>query len=172
MSEPHTSEPHWDRDAVVAGLRDLLAVLVRQARFDLHFDIQILERHPEAIEDPEILVLFSGRDQELLLEHNADLLQAMEYLAVRWLKLDPKLYDRIRFDSGDYRALRLEELKLSAQVAAERVRESHQPFRFNPMTSRERRVVHLALKDAPGVRTASEGVGDRRQVVIYPVAQK
>jgi predicted RNA-binding protein Jag len=37
------------------------------------------------------------------------------------------------------------------------------------MSSRERRIVHLALKDTPGVRTESIGAGEERQVVIHPV---
>jgi spoIIIJ-associated protein len=62
-----------------------------------------------------------------------------------------------------------EELRMTARVAAERVQTSKQPFRLNPMTSRERRIVHMALKDMPGVRTESIGVGEHRQVVIHPV---
>jgi spoIIIJ-associated protein len=81
------------------------------------------------------------------------------------------MHDRVRFDCGDYRSTRLEELKLSARVAAQRVRETGQAFRFNPMSSRERRVVHLELNGAPGVRTVSEGAGDRRQLVVYPLKQ-
>ena len=113
-------------------------------------------------------MVFRGRDQDVLLERNAELLQALEYIALRWLRLDPHFYDHVRFDSGGYRALRIEELKLSARVAAERVRETRQPFRFNPMSSRERRIIHLVLKEQPGVRTASEGVGEQRQVIVYP----
>jgi len=172
MTKNSSSDGNWDRDKVVAELRQFLEVLLKQARLDLRYDVRTQEPGPGAIEEPEVLVQFTGRDQDLLLERNAELLQAIEYIAVRWLRLSPKAYDRVRFDSGDYRALRLEELKLSAQVAADRVRESRQPFRFNPMTSRERRVIHLSLKDAPGVRTASEGAGDHRQVVIYPADAK
>src|SRR5207253_75651 len=117
----------------------------------------------DAVESPEVEVVFRGRDQDLLLERNAELLQALEYIALRWLRLDPHFYDHVRFDSGGYRALRIEELKLSARVAAERVRETRQPFRFNPMSSRERRIIHLVLKEQPGVRTASEGVGERSE---------
>jgi len=100
------------------------------------------------------------------------LLLALEHVGHRWLRLDPRLHDRVRFDCGEYRALRLEELKLSARVAAQRVRETGQAFRFNPMSPRERRLIHLELSGAPGVRTASEGVGDRRQLVVYPVVKK
>jgi spoIIIJ-associated protein len=63
-------------------------------------------------------------------------------------------------------------LKLSARVAAQRVRETGEAFRFNPMSSRERRIVHLELSGAQGVWTMSDGSGDRRQLVIYPVTKK
>jgi spoIIIJ-associated protein len=107
-----------------------------------------------------------------LLERNAELLLALEHIAHRWLRLDPRLHDRVRFDCGDYRVTRLDELKLSARVAAQRVRETGQAFRFNPMSSRERRIIHLELNGAAGVRTMSEGSGDRRQLVIYPATSK
>ena len=69
---------------------------------------------------------------------------------------------------GGYRALRFEELRMTARVAAERVMTSRQPFQLNPMSSRERRIVHLALKDMPGVRTESVGTGEERHIVIHP----
>lgn len=166
-----TQPAAWDRDAAVAGLKNFLDLTLKSMRLDLRYDVRV-EPPRDGVEDPEILVDFSGRDQELLLERNAELLLALEYVAVRWMRLDPKAYDRVRFDAADSRALRIEELKLSAQVAADRVRESHQPFRFNPMSSRERRVVHVALQDVPGVRTESEGMGERRHIVVYPAKEK
>ncbi len=99
-------------------------------------------------------------------------LLALEYLAVRSLRLEPPFFDRIRFDSGDFRSLRIAELMLSAKVAAQRVRETKQPFRLNPMAPRERRIVHLALKDFADIRTTSEGIGEERQVVIIPGRHK
>jgi spoIIIJ-associated protein len=115
-----------------------------------------------------VVVAFRGADEALLLQHNAELLLALEHVGHRWLRLDPRLHDHVRFDCGDYRTTRLEELKLSARVAAQRVRETGQPFRFNPMSSRDRRLIHLELNGAAGVRTMSEGSGDHRQLVIYP----
>jgi spoIIIJ-associated protein len=64
--------------------------------------------------------------------------------------------------------MRREELRLMAQVAAERVIDTGDPFALNPMSPRERRIVHLALRDRPGVRTQSEGMGPDRKVVIFP----
>ena len=42
------------------------------------------------------------------------------------------------------------------------------PFRFNPMNSRERRVIHLALRGETTLRSESSGSGPQRQVVVYP----
>jgi predicted RNA-binding protein Jag len=36
------------------------------------------------------------------------------------------------------------------------------------MSPRERRIIHLTLRDRPNLRTASEGVGAERHVVIQP----
>ena len=120
----------------------------------------------------DIIVTFDGADREFLLERGAEVLKALEHLAVRSLRLDPQLHDRLRFDCANYRADRIAELKLSAQVAAQRVRETHAPFQFNPMSARERRIIHLVLRDQPGVRTCSEGVGEERHLVIYAAESK
>jgi spoIIIJ-associated protein len=144
-------------------------VLIQKGHFELAYEIQSTGTASTAeLENPEILVNFSGHDQDLLVERNAELLKALEHIALRWLWLDPQFYGRVRFDAGGYRALRIEELKLSARVAADRVRDTRAPFRFNAMAPRERRILHLVLKQEPGVRTASEGAGEERQVVLYP----
>ena len=127
---------------------------------------------PGAGSDAEVVADVDGRDKEILLERGAEVLKALEHLAFRALRLEPEHHEKIHIDCGGYRALRFEELRMTAKVAAERVQSSKQPFRLNPMTSRERRIVHLALKDIPGVRTESIGVGEQRQVVIHPADNK
>jgi spoIIIJ-associated protein len=158
-----------DHSATTAELRRCIDILLRKGRFELLYDIRTTQPAAAAdLENPEILVVFRGRDQDLLLERNAELLKALEHIAIRSLWLAPQVYGRIRFDAGGYRALRIEELKLSAHIAADRVRETHSPFRFNAMSARERRILHLALKEEPGVRTLSDGAGEERSVVVYP----
>ena len=158
-----------DEAATIAELRRCLDTILQRGRFQLSYEIRAAgPAASQEFENPEILVNFKGRDQDLLLERNAELLLAFEHIALRWLWLDPQFYGRIRFDAGGYRRMRIEELKLSARVAAGRVRETHAPFRFNAMSSRERRILHLVLKEEPGVRSESEGAGEERQVVVYP----
>jgi len=171
-------EGKLDAPAITAALRQFLDTVLKFARFNLSYAVRLQaegssDRSAQAgiLEQPEVIVDFQGPDQGLLLERNAELLKALEYLTLRVLNFEPQYHDRLRFDCGDYRALRLEELKLAAKVAADRVCETHQPFRLNPMSSRERRVVHLVLKEIPGVRTSSEGTGDDRQVVIFPAEE-
>jgi spoIIIJ-associated protein len=166
-------EVHIDREQVSAALARCLDELLPKMRLALSYEIRQEPKAAEpGYEHPEVSVDFSGADQELLLQHNAELLKALEYIALRWIRLDPQLFDRVRFDAGGYRGMRIEELRLSARVAAERVRETKAPFRFNPMSARERRIVHLVLQEEAGVRTASEGDGEERQVVVYPAAAR
>jgi spoIIIJ-associated protein len=158
-----------DHAAITAELRRCLNTILQKGRFQLTFEIRAME--PAAsmeLENPEIVVEFKGSDRNILLEHNAELLLALEHISLRWLWLDPQFYGRVRFDAAGYRGIRIEELKLSARVAAERVRETHAPFRFNAMSSRERRILHLVLKEEPGVRSESEGAGEDRHLVVYP----
>ncbi len=162
--------PRLERERVVTELKGFLDLAIGEMGLALECGISSSSGGAKP-DEADVVVTFRGADQELLLDRNAELLFALEHIAHRWLRLDPQLHDRVRLDCGGYRAARLAELKLSARVAAQRVRETGQPHRFNPMSSRERRIIHLELNGAPGVRTMSEGIGDRRQLVIYPATK-
>lgn len=168
---PRSAAP-FDRQHAIEELKRFLDLAVREMGLDVEYEISALPNSDAGQNEADVVVRFRGADEELLLARNGELLLALEYVAHRCLRLEPALHDRVRFDCGDYRATRLEELKLSARVAAQRVRETGQPFQFNPMSPRDRRIVHLELNGAPGVRTMSEGSGDRRQLVVYPATKK
>ena len=155
-----------DRRAAADALQEFLEKTVRAAGFQLKVTVHLAAA--DAGGDAEVIADLDGRDKELLLERGAEVLKAIEHLALRALRLETAYHEKIHIDSGGYRALRFEELRMTARVAAERVQTSKQPFRLNPMSSRERRIVHLALKDMAGVRTESIGAGEERQVVIHP----
>jgi spoIIIJ-associated protein len=150
------------------GMRSFLERILGAAGFDVSFEVTPgTGVHPD-FENPDILVKFSGRDVDLLLENKAELLLALEVLTMEALRMPAEHHSRLCFDANDYRMLRIEELRLSAVTAAEKVKRTRVPFHFSPMNSRERRILHLALRNENAVRSESAGVGPYRQVVIYP----
>ena len=166
MAYRFSTDGKLDRAAAAAELRRFLNLLLDRTKLELRYELR--EQADAGDSAPEVLVILHGRDQELALQHNAELLLAIEYLALRWLRIEPQFYDRIQIDCGNYHANRLAELNTTAKLAAEKVASSKQSYAFPPMSARERRLVHIALKDVAGVRTESEGMGDRRMVVIHP----
>jgi spoIIIJ-associated protein len=173
MTQNLIEDGQLNRSAAAESLQKFLQELLGAAKLDLKISVSTLAagNTPDA-GGAEVFADLSGRDKDLLLERGAELLHAIEHLALRALRLEPPWQDKMLLDSGGYRALRLEELRMTARVAAERVQTSRQPFKLNPMNARERRIVHLALQEFPGVRTESIGMGEQRQVVIHPADAK
>jgi spoIIIJ-associated protein len=123
---------------------------------------------PHKFESREIYVEMAGPDVDLVLERNAELLRSLEHVAAKALRLEPEEHGLISFDARGYKAMRAQELRLAADTAAEQVRRTSQPYTFAPMNSRERRMLHLALREYEDLRSESSGEGMRRYVVVYP----
>jgi spoIIIJ-associated protein len=159
-----------DKVAAAHKINDMLNAVVHHGGLKLKYRITV---DPPLAEDrdwekPEILVDFSGPDSSLLLARGGELLRALELLALESLRLTGDEHEKISFDCMNQRAMRLDELRAAATVAADKVRQTGSPYSFAPMSSRERRIVHLALRDKTDLRTESEGEGLRRYVVVYP----
>ena len=150
------------------SMETLLREIVRLSGFELAFTVDKYPPSTDDLETPEYLVEFSGPDSDLLVEKNATLLNAVEHVVLKAVRVEEEFFGKIAFDCQDWRRLRNEELRMTAQVAAERVLESGDPFTLSPMNPRERRIVHLALRDRTDVQTKSEGFGAERKVVIFP----
>ncbi len=123
---------------------------------------------PDGMERRDLYVEMKGPDAGLLTARGGEVLRALENIAAKVLRLEPEDHDRISFDADAFKATRARELREMAEVARQRVSESGQPFSFAPMSSRERRMLHLALRDEEDFRTESSGEGARRFVVLYP----
>jgi spoIIIJ-associated protein len=162
------SERKHTVDSIGPRIDAFLKPLLSQAGFKLKFEIVEGESLNPEIENPEVVVKFTGGDEDLLLGNKGELLLALEHVTMEALDIPSEDHSRIAFDAQDYRMLRIEELRLSASAAAEKVKRTGVPFRFNPMNSRERRVIHLALRGETELRSESSGFGGHRQVVIYP----
>ncbi len=162
-------------------IEDFLRTLTKTGGLNLKFNILAsngqVQRNPgesagetppvSTNPSPDISVEFTGPDTPLLTAHNGELLLAIEHIAAKILRLEHEDHDRISFDAENFKLLRQQELLLAAEAAIEKVRRTGQPHAFNPMSSRERRLLHLALAGS-GLPTASSGIGPRRHVVLYP----
>jgi spoIIIJ-associated protein len=122
---------------------------------------------PDGFERRDIYVECKGPDAELLLDRDGELLRSLEHIAAKILRLEPEEHDRVSFDADGYKAERAADLKDMAEEGIDSVDETEEPYRFPPMSSRERRMLHMFLKES-GLRTASSGEGPRRFVVLYP----
>ena len=151
-------------------IESLVNDIIRHGHFRLTFSIHGPEAATDSIESPEIVIDFTGPDAGLLVEAQGELLNAIEYVVLRAVRLEEGLFPKIGFDCEGWRRVRTEELKLMAQVAADRVQETGDSFALGAMNPRERRIIHLALHDRTEVRTESEGRGPERRVVIYPAS--
>jgi spoIIIJ-associated protein len=71
-------------------------------------------------------------------------------------------------DAEGYRERRRVVLESLAVRSAQRAVADGASIELEPMTAVERKVVHLRLKEFPGVQTASEGTEPNRFVVVSP----
>ena len=149
-------------------IEDFLDRVLDTADLDIDFDLYDGDEIEAYFEGPTLVVKFEGPDVSCLMANKGEALLALEQLTQEVLRMNSDEHALLCFDANDFRLLRQEELRLSALTVAGRVRESNTPYRFNPMNSRERRVVHLALRGETDLRTESAGLGPGRHVVVYP----
>jgi spoIIIJ-associated protein len=162
--------PISDKIAAANKINTFLQAVVTHGGLRLKYRIVVDPPLPQDRdwERPEILVDLAGPDSALLLDRGGELLRALELLALEMLRLPSGEHEKICFDCQNHRSMRIQELRAAAAVAADKVRKTGIPYHFSPMSSRERRIVHLALRDEADLRTESQGEGLRRCLVVYP----
>ena len=159
--------PIDDKVAAAKHIDAVLKKVIFTAGFQLKWRITVDPPvAPDSPEQPVILVELAGPDAPSVLAQNAELLRSIEYIALKSLRLESEEHEKVIFDCRNYRASRMQELTQAAAEAAERVRKTGTPYSFSPMSARERRIVHLALKEHEDLTTQSEGEGLRRYVVV------
>ena len=140
---------------------------------------EVLDRIVEAVgvrarieiaeNEETVRATFVGGELALLIGKHGQTIDAIQYLvnAVVWRGRGEER-KAVVVDAAGYRARREATLSALATRSAERAVSSAQPVDLEPMTAVERKVVHLCLKEFPGVVTRSEGTEPNRFVVIEP----
>jgi len=156
---PELSDDELDviADAGVATIQDIMRSLAIEATVEEYEG-----------DEGEIILDIVGDDLGLLIGRHGRTLDALQILvsAITNRRLDQRY--PLMIDVSGYRHRRRVKLEEIARRAADRAARQHRAIQLRPMTSFERRVIHVALRDDKRVSTESEGDEPRRLVVVHP----
>lgn len=166
VSEVLEEDDDYDEDedlqpeAGSARLREFLTVVVNA----LHVDAKI--RIVEQIDSVSAEV--TGEDLGVFIGKRGQTIDAIEYLASIVLYPRPERRKRVEIDAEGYKERRRITIERVAMGKAQEATRKGKPVELEPMTSAERKIVHVALRDRRDVITESKGREPNRSVVITP----
>lgn len=109
-----------------------------------------------------------GNDLSVLIGRRSETLSAFQYVASLIVGKQTEQFIQLIVDVEGYRDRREKQLIQMAKRMADQVTKSGRRQTLEPMPSSERRVIHIALRDHPAVKTESTGEEPYRKVVILP----
>ena len=115
-----------------------------------------------------IFVNVKSEDSRFIIGKNGNTLDALEHVLNLILHKNENTRTKVNVDVEGYKKQQESRIQTLAIKAAAQVKNSGKPFSFDPMPAGERRLVHLFLKNNPGVETFSEGEGNFRKIVLKP----
>ena len=119
-------------------------------------------------DDGEIILDIVGGDLALLIGRHGKTLDSLQTLVGAATSRQLGFRYPIVVDVEGYRSRRREKVEDMARRTADRAVRQGRPVKLRPMSSYERRLVHMALRDDRRVVTASEGEDPARAVVVSP----
>lgn len=108
-----------------------------------------------------LYIIFDGPDKGLLLQKDGALLLAFQHI------LNKMSSQKVQTDCDFFRKRKERELKDYVKHVARRVQESGRNETLDPMNPYERRLVHIAVNQIPGISTESIGEGFLKKVRVY-----
>jgi spoIIIJ-associated protein len=108
----------------------------------------------------------SGEEAELLVRHRGEPLKALQHLVDSTFGRTLADEKRVFVDALEYRKGKDVELRKMAQFLAEKARQSGLDQQLGPLNPYERRIVHMAVAEIPGVTTESVGDAFSKTVLI------
>jgi spoIIIJ-associated protein len=117
-----------------------------------------------------VLLDVKTEDSGRLIGRQGQTLTDLQYITNRLLFQQDPAAPKVMVDVGGYRAQAREALVKKAKEAAEKVRRWGDVVELEPLSAFDRRIIHQALKDDPGVETTSvevEGT-DKKAILLRP----
>jgi spoIIIJ-associated protein len=117
-----------------------------------------------------VLLDVKTEDSGRLIGRQGQTLSDLQYITNRLLFQQDATAPKVMVDVAGYRAQARDALVKKAKEAAEKVRRWGDVVELEPLNAFDRRIVHQALKDDPGVETRSvevEGT-DKKAILLQP----
>ncbi|MEM6960431.1 MAG: KH domain-containing protein [Myxococcota bacterium] len=155
--DPEPGEPGDGKAELAADvLQDILD------RMDLEADVTIRD------DDERVVLDVAGPDAGRAIGKKGQTLDALQFLINKICNRFPEGRRHIIVDSGDYRDRHDRNLVSRAKREAKKAVHEGKVVTLEPMSARDRRVIHLSLAKFEGVETCSQGEGTRRRIQIIP----
>jgi spoIIIJ-associated protein len=148
-------------------LKALAFVRVLVGKMQMDVEANLAPNDGEGTAD-EIRIEIEGPDAGRIIGKKGNVLDAIQYLTARATVRPGEPRRHIIVDAEGYRARHEDQLSQMARRLAQRVATEGKVITFDPMSARERRIVHMALRGIKGVRTESMGEEPQRRVQIIP----
>jgi spoIIIJ-associated protein len=164
VSQEAESQPENDAllDRTESVVSKMLHLLNLQAQVSAHYGSTERDgRH-------NIHVDIRGNDLSVLIGRRSETLSAFQYIASLIVGKETQEFVQLTVDVEGYRDRREKQLIQMAKRMADQVVKSGRRQTLEPMPSAERRIIHIALRDHPAVKTESTGEEPYRKVMILP----
>ncbi len=112
-----------------------------------------------------IYVIFDGEDRSMLLRKDGSLLMAFQHV------LNKVSVHKVQVDCEFFRRRKEKQLREYAQEFAHQVGDTGRIEILDPMNPYERRIVHIAVNQVPGITSESLGEGFLKRVKVFPVGK-
>ena len=159
--------PIGDADVVMIAV-DLLQGMLD--RMDVRATAEAVDYHGvlDVGQDPPLVINIEGDDLGILIGRRAETLAAIQYLTRLMVNHKTHRWINLVVDVEGYKARREDQLVKLAERMADRAATTGKPVALEAMPARERRIIHITLRDHPKVFTESAGEGEHRKVTIIP----
>jgi spoIIIJ-associated protein len=157
-----------DLDERAEQARAFVDEMLAKMGMDVTVDLDLPDE-TEIDGDGEIRIEIEGRDSGRIIGKKGQVLAAIQHIVNRVVNRPGLDRKHVVVDAEGYRQRREDTLATMAQRLGKKAVEEGTIITFEPMSPRDRRVVHLALAKFPGVVTKSDGEGEGRRVQIIPV---
>ncbi len=157
-----SSNPQAQTSEIISEAKSILSQMLTLA--GLKFEITDA-RYDQKTE--KIRIKFSSEDSSLFTERSGKGIESVQYIVNAILNRTIKPHTLVQIDTASYWDRKEKDISKEVSYAAKEVKNTSQPFRLEPMSNLQRKLVHEIIKnDYPGLRTSSEGNGRWRKVVI------